>query len=95
MCALLVLLLTGPRTMIILWWLIVPRRWETAFDSAVWPILGTIFFPWTTLMFVIVAPNGSVEGGDWAWLALAFLVDWFTQISGVFLNRSRVSRATR
>ncbi len=75
MCALLTLLLTGPRFGIILWWLISPGRWDRAFNTVILPILGFIFLPWTTLMFVIVAPNGSLSGGDWLWLTLAFVVD--------------------
>ena len=94
MCALVIMLLTGPRFMIILWWLIWPKRWESAFDTAILPILGAIFLPWTTLVFVIVAPAGSVEGGDWGWLVLAFLGDFFTHSGGIFLNRGRMPRTT-
>jgi hypothetical protein len=32
----------------------------------IWPLLGLIFLPWTTLMYVIVFP---VIGLDWLWLA--------------------------
>jgi hypothetical protein len=77
--------------MIILWWLIRPGRWETAFESAIWPVLGAIFIPWSTLMFVIVAPSGSVEAGDWGWLAVAFIADFFSQF-GAFRNRGRLPR---
>jgi hypothetical protein len=90
MCGLLILLLTGPRTLILLWWLLAPGRWERAFESVAWPILGFLFLPWTTLMFVVVAPSGNVESGDWPWLLMAFVLDWFTTISGYFLNRGRV-----
>ena len=70
-CAFMTLLLLGPRFFGTLWWLIQPVRWQTAFSSFfsgglwwIWPILGIIFLPWTTIMFVIVVPGG-VAGWDW------------------------------
>ena len=75
--------------MMFLWWLIQPKRWENAFDTVVIPVFGFIFFPWTTLIFVAVAPSGNVDGNDWLWLAMAFLLDWFTTF-GAFLNRNRM-----
>jgi hypothetical protein len=38
-------------------------------------VLGFVFLPWTTLMFVLVAPFGNVSGADWFWLFLGFLLD--------------------
>ena len=39
--------------------------WELAFRNFfagavrwLWPILGIIFLPWTTLMYILVAPGG-------------------------------------
>jgi len=87
MCAVLVILLTGPRILMALWYLIAPRRWEAAFDMALWPILGFIFIPWTTLMFVLIAPGGNVDGSDWLWLALGFMADFFGSLGGGILRR--------
>jgi hypothetical protein len=75
MCLFLIVLLTGPRMGIIFWWLIQPSRWNSAFDTIIVPVLGFLFLPWTTLMFVAVAPFGNVGGADWIWLALAFFFD--------------------
>ena len=83
-CALLMLVLLGPRIFGIFWWIFQPLRWETAFRNFagdlwwIWPILGIIFLPWTTLMFVIVAPGGVV-GLDWLWLGIVFVIDimWY------------------
>ena len=56
------------------WWLFQPVRWEAAFNNWaggslwwIWPVLGIIFVPWTTIMYVIVAPGG-VNGWDWLWI---------------------------
>jgi hypothetical protein len=90
MCVFFTLLLAGPRAAIIIWWLINPDRWDNAFDTFIWPLLGFIFLPWTTLMFVIVAPFGNVVGWDWFWLALAFFIDLSAWGSSGYGNRDRI-----
>lgn len=75
MCCLLVILaLLGPRAGIILWWLFDMSRWSRAFDTIIWPILGFIFLPWTTLAYVLVFSQGIV-GLDWIVLIIGLLVD--------------------
>ncbi|HEX5139754.1 MAG TPA: hypothetical protein VFX19_02315 [Dehalococcoidia bacterium] len=93
MCAFLVLILTGPRVGIVLWWLINPGRWDRAFDTFVWPVLGFIFLPWTTLMFVAVAPTGHVANYDWIWLGIAFFTDVMSVAMSGFNNRQRLGYA--
>ena len=74
-CLWTVLVFLGPRIASIIWWIVEPARWVgVAFDSALWPILGILFLPWTTLMYVLVAPGGVV-GWDWLWLGIVFLGD--------------------
>lgn len=90
MCLFFTVLLAGPRIGIILWWLVNPDRWDRAFDTWVWPVLGFLFLPWTTLTFVAVAPLGSVAGWDWLWLVLAFMVDISMWASSGYNNRNRV-----
>ena len=58
-CAFLALVLLGPRIFGAFWWLFQPGRWEAAFNGWtggnlwwIWPVLGIIFVPWTTIMFV-------------------------------------------
>ncbi|MPZ48431.1 MAG: hypothetical protein GEU75_03815 [Dehalococcoidia bacterium] len=90
MCLFFTLLLAGPRVAIVFWWLINPDRWDAAFDTFVLPALGFIFVPWTTLMFVIVAPFGNVAGWDWFWLVLALVADISTWGSSSYSNRGRI-----
>ena len=79
-CAFLSLVLLGPRFFAALWWLFQPARWESAFRSWptglwwIWPILGIVFIPWTTIMYILVAPGG-VNGFDWVWIGLALVAD--------------------
>ena len=86
MCFFLFTLFLGPRAAIVLWYLILPGRWNSAFDSPVLPVLGFILLPWVTLTFVAVAPNGNVSDSDWLWVALAFVLDIAT---GGFLGVGR------
>jgi hypothetical protein len=88
-CLITTLVLVGPRAAIVLWWLMAMGRWEAAFTTWVWPVLGFLFFPWTTLMFVAVAPRGDVVGLDWMWLSFAFFFDILSYGGGAYGNRDR------
>ena len=51
-------------------------RVDLAFDSWIVPLLGLVFLPWTTLMYVIVwSPVGGVEGAEWILVALGLALD--------------------
>ncbi len=88
-CLFTILLLLGPRLANVIWWIANPLRWELAFNSVIWPILGIIFVPWTTLMYMIVFPGGVV-GFDWVWLGLAVLSDIGMYAGGGVGNRDRI-----
>jgi len=94
-CLLSALVVIGARGVLFLVWLFQPVRWNAAFDgfSILVPLLGFLFLPWTTLMFVAVAPLGSVVGWDWAWLALAFMADLAAYTTGGWSNRGRLGYA--
>lgn len=87
-CLFSALALLGPRAAILVWYLIEPVRWNATFDTILWPILGFVFLPWTTLMFMLVAPLG-VDGLDWLWLGIGLLVDIGTYGGGGYTNRDR------
>ena len=92
MCLLLSAMMGGPRLAIVLWWILATNRWEAAFDTFVIPFLGFLFFPWTTLMFVLVAPTGNITGADWFWLGIALLIDLATLGSSGYKGRARYGR---
>jgi hypothetical protein len=89
MCCLVVaLMLIGPRAGILVWWLIDPARWKLVYTSFVWPLLGFLFLPWTTLGYTLVAPGG-VEYFDWVIMALALLADVSSYTGGAYNRRER------
>jgi hypothetical protein len=88
-CLFTVLALLGPRAAILVWWLLDPLVWQRAFDTFIWPFLGFLFLPWTTLMYVLVYPGG-VNGLDIVWLGLAFAFDLFNWGGGAFGNRRQI-----
>lgn len=86
-CLLIILLLLGPRAVIIVWWLLAPLVWDAAFGTLLAPILGFIFLPWTTLVYVLVVPGG-IGGLDVLWLLLAVLLDVSSHV-GAYGRRRR------
>jgi hypothetical protein len=88
MCLLLaIFVLLGPRALIFFWWLVEPVRWQATFQSAFVPIIGLLFLPWTTIMYVLVFPGG-IEGLDWLWLGIGLAVDIASYGSSAWTNRN-------
>lgn len=88
-CFITALLLAGPRAAILVWWLLFPVRFNVAFSTIIWPILGILFVPWTTLMYLAVWPGGVV-GFDWFWIGLGILFDIGMHAGGGYGNRNRI-----
>ncbi|MFL5777317.1 MAG: hypothetical protein ACJ761_00105 [Chloroflexota bacterium] len=79
----------GPRAGIIIWWLLDPVRWNLAFSTVLVPILGFLFLPWTTIMYVLVFAGG-IDGFDWVWLGLGLVADVLSYGGGAYGNRERM-----
>jgi len=89
-CFFTLLLFLGPRIAGAFWWLIQPGRWSLAFNSFIWPLLGLIFLPWTTIMYVLVAPGGVNGLFEWGFLILALVIDIGAYTGGGLGNRDRI-----
>lgn len=87
-CFFTTLVLLGPRIAALVWWLFWPGRWNLAFNSFLWPILGIIFAPWTILMYVIIFPVAGFW--DWLFLILAIIADIASYGGGGYGNRDRL-----
>jgi len=64
-----------PRLAVFILWVARPERVDAAFSSFIWPLLGIIFLPFTTLMYVVLWRVGGLEGFDWFWIVLAVFFD--------------------
>jgi hypothetical protein len=64
-----------PRVAFVLLWIFTSEV-DQAYDSFIVPLLGLIFLPLTALVYALLwAPLGGVEGIDWLWVGLAFVLD--------------------
>lgn len=88
-CLFTTIILLGPRIGILVWWLLQPRLFALAFNTFILPLLGFLFLPWTTLMYLVVFPHGIV-GFDWIWLGLGVLADIASYSGGAYGNRDRI-----
>ena len=95
-CVWIVLALLVPRVAIVLAFLF--TRWlEAAFDTWVWPVLGLLFMPYTTLAYTAAAVSTGhrITGGWIVLIVIAVLVDVAHWGGGVHRRRSIVVRRRR
>ena len=92
-CLLAAFLIIGARGVLFLIWLFQPVRFELAFQgmSFIVPLAGFLFLPWTTLMYVLVAPGG-IDTIDAIGLVLAVVIDLGSYASGGISGRNRYSQ---
>ena len=65
----------APRVVLVIMWIVGPRV-NSAFDTFIVPLLGLIFLPYTTIMYVLVwSPATGVSGWDWIWVLLGVALD--------------------
>ena len=67
-----------PRLSLVLVWFFKPAIPAMAFDTKLWPLLGLVFFPTTTLAYELIKyyhPSHGIDNGYLAVLAVAFLYD--------------------
>ena len=80
----------APRLALLFLWLF-SNLVTRAFDSFIVPLLGIIFLPFTTLMYVIVwNPVGGVTGWAWFWVILGALLDIGSYTGSAYGNRNRI-----
>ena len=84
--------LIGPRIALLVWW-IFGDRVDIAFDSWIWPLLGLLLLPWTTLAYLIVwSPIVGVDGAEWIVVAIGFAADVLTYSGRDASSRYEASR---
>ncbi len=81
-----------PRLGVLFIWLARPALFSAAFGGNwLWPLLGVIFLPFTTLMYVVLwSPGVGLAGLDWLWLIVAVFLD-LGHLGGTgYVNRGRM-----
>jgi hypothetical protein len=80
-----------PRLAVLFIWLARPAYFNAAFgNSWFWPILGIIFLPFTTLMYVLLWSPAGLTGWDWFWLIIAAFLDISSIAATANANRERI-----
>jgi hypothetical protein len=75
-CLLVLMSAFAPRLVLLFAWIARPAYVESVFDTFIFPLLGLIFLPFTTLIWLFLgAPPLGVHGVDWLWIALAVMLD--------------------
>jgi len=74
-CLFAVLAVFSPRLAVILLWLFTDLV-DRAFTGFLLPLLGVVFLPFTTLMYVLAwRPVIGVTGWGWLWVVLGAILD--------------------
>jgi hypothetical protein len=64
---------------------------NAAFSTFIIPCLGFLFVPFTTLVYVFLIQGvGKIQGLDWVWLILAFIMDVASIGAAGAANRNRI-----
>jgi hypothetical protein len=59
------------------------------------PFLGWLFLPFTTLIYIILAPVNGPQSFDWVWLGIGVLLDLSTYAGSAYGNRDRMPGYTQ
>jgi hypothetical protein len=86
-CFFLTLMFFGPRLAFLIYWLVRPAYINTVFQTWIWPLLGLIFLPWTTLMWALVYGANGIIGFDWLWIGLAVVADIASYAGGAYKRK--------
>lgn len=72
-CPLLLILFFGPRTTLVYLWLV--GYLQGVFVTVLWPLLGFIFMPFTTLVYAVAMHQGGITDFSLAMLVIAAVLD--------------------
>jgi len=76
----------SPRLILFFIWLL--TNWlDKSYDTAIWPLLGFLFMPYTTLVYMGAKLNGGFGLGWTILLIIAILFDLFSDENTATQNR--------
>jgi hypothetical protein len=91
MCLFAILAGLAPRLAFAIYWIARPAAVAAAFgDFLLWPLLGLMFLPFTTLMYTILWGPGGLTGADWLWVGIAFVLDLGHYTYSAYGNRNQI-----
>ena len=81
-----------PRAADVILWIARPNLFLAPFDGNwLWPLLGIVFLPLTTLFYVVMwTPGVGLQGFDWFWLFLAVALDISHMAASGYTNKERI-----
>lgn len=75
-CLIFLLAAFAPRIALLLVWIFTPYVSRAFHNGFIWPFLGLLFLPFTTLIYSFVyVPGVGVTGWRWVWVVLGVLLD--------------------
>jgi hypothetical protein len=92
-CATTIFILFGPRLAILVWWIINPALFGSAFNTWIWPLLFAIFAPFTMIFFLIswhLRPG--ISGFDWVLIVIGIVLDISSHTGAGYRHRNRLRR---
>ena len=86
---------SAPRLVLLFTWLFTPLV-SRAFQSVfLIPLLGIVFLPFTTLMYVFAWIPGGVTGWGWFFVIIGLLLDIGSYSGSAYGNRNRLPNGYR
>lgn len=93
MCSCLAVILAAfmPRVALFLIWVFTPYVSRAFHGGFIWPFLGLIFLPFTTLIYTFAyMPGVGVTGWGWFFVVIGFLLDISSYGGSGYSNRERI-----
>jgi len=92
-CATTVFILFGPRLAILVWWIINPALFGSAFNTWIWPLIFAVFAPFTMIFFLIAwYLSPGISGFDWVLIAIGIFLDVSSHTGAGYRHRNRIRR---
>jgi hypothetical protein len=81
----------APRLAVLFLWIFTPLVDRAFQHTFIWPLLGIIFLPLTTLVYTLAyIPHLGVTGLGWFWIFFALLLDIIAWAGSTYGNREHV-----
>lgn len=92
-CLFVLLAAFAPRLLFVFIWIARPGLVDNAFNTFILPLVGLVFLPFTTLMWLLLGGTGRMDGFDWVWIGLAVVLD-LGHYANTYAQRGSISGGT-